>query len=170
MINSKVHYVRIRDVKNPKKAYNGDAGTDFFVPEYAQDLATKIEENSVDTVCYSDHILIGPHGRVKIPSGIRFNIKDNRTYLDVANKSGIATKKGLVYTCHVVDSNFHGEFEIGLANLSDKSVVINYGQKIVQLIQKEYIDTDWEEQTLEDYEINLPQSERGAGSFGSSGV
>ena len=38
MINKKVSFLKIRDVKSPNRANQHDAGTDFFMPEYTPEF------------------------------------------------------------------------------------------------------------------------------------
>ena len=54
--------------------------------------------------------------------------------LIAANKSGIATKKGLLFTAEIVDSPYVGEIHIGVYNASQESQIIEAGQKLVQFI------------------------------------
>ena len=61
-----------------------------------------------------------------------------------------------------------GEVHLNLINTSNEYVTLVTGQKIVQFIHKEYIDTDWQEITNEQYD-QIEVSDRGAGGFASSG-
>jgi dUTP pyrophosphatase len=88
--------------------------------------------------------------------------------LDANNKSGVATKYRLVVGAKVVDADYQGEVHLNLINTSNETVTIRSGQKIVQFIHKEYIDTQWEEITNDQYD-QIEVSDRGTGGFASTG-
>ena len=110
-----------------------------------------------------------PHSRINIPSGIYANLPEN-IYLKAENKSGIASKRGLVFAASVVDYDYQGEIHIGLINSSELNVFIEAGEKIIQFlpcfqpIMKVVKEFDSLDKLFED-----KKSERGAGGFGSSG-
>lgn len=174
MANNKIQFTKIRDVKSPSRN-EGDAGSDFYIPNYSADVVAAFEtKNPTTKFLINDDfgkpaIIVPPHQKIIIPSGIKVNILDKFTYLDVANKGGIATKYGLVHLAHVIDSTFQGELFFSLVNTFDTEVEIFFGQKIVQLIHKEYVPTEWEEITNEAYD-QIEKSERGAGEQGSTGL
>ena len=107
MINKKVSFLKIRDVKSPKRANQHDAGTDFFMPEYTPEffeVLTKANFNNkikysiiFDTELNKEvlEVIIPSGEQVNIPSGIKVWIHDKTTYLKATNKSGIAAKKHL---------------------------------------------------------------------------
>jgi dUTP pyrophosphatase len=179
-MDRRIQFTKIRDVKSPCRANKHDAGTDFFIPEYTQsffeDLLTKNRNNNLS---YNDRfdedgnkyleITLAPHAQINIPSGIKVNIFDKNTYLDANNKSGVATKYRLVVGAKVVDADYQGEIHLNMINTSNEFVIIRTGQKIVQFIHKEYIDTDWMEITNDEYN-SIETSDRGAGGFGSTGA
>ena len=171
-----VDFVRVRDVKMPSRANANDAGYDWFIPngldEFKEDL---IKENANRRIMYGPSedgqfdITIGPHERIKIPSGLRVNIHDKDTYIGIDNKSGIANNKGLLYTSDVIDADYRGECNLCLVNTSDDWVTVRTGQKILQAIQRPKIPTVYNELTLEEFE-KLEATDRGTGGFGSSGL
>jgi dUTP pyrophosphatase len=178
-MNKKVQFTKVRDVKSPCRANAHDAGTDFFIPNYSEsflsDLQSKNVSNRIDYEVVTDtdgskllNIILAPHAQVNIPSGIKVNILDKNTYLDANNKSGVATKYRLVVGAKVIDADYRGEIHLNMINTSDEVVVLKSGQKIVQFIHQEYIDTDWSEITNEEYN-SLESTDRGDGGFGSSG-
>ena len=171
-MNNKVRFTKIRDVKSPSRN-QGDAGSDFYVPEYSEEFAEVLrEKNTNNNIEISDSektITIYPHSQILSPSGIKVDIMDKLTYLDFENKSGIATKKELIIGAQVIDAIYQGEVHINVHNVSNKSQVIEFGQKLAQAIHKEYRNTEWEEISNEEYD-NIETSERGAGGFGSTGI
>ena len=180
--NRKIQFTKIRDVKTPSRANSHDAGTDFFIPEYSfeflRDLKLKNEKNFLTYILdgedngndnYTLRIIIPAGEQINIPSGIKVNILDKNTYLEANNKSGIASKYHLVVGACVVDADYQGEVHLNLLNVGNEDITIESGMKVVQFIHKYYIDTDWEEISVDDYN-NLEQSDRGSGGFGSSGI
>ena len=178
-MDRRIQFTKIRDVKSPSRANTNDAGTDFFIPYYTEqflaDLKEKNKNNDITFAYKIDElgdqiveITLAPHAQINIPSGIKVNILDKNTYLDADNKSGVATKYRLIVGAKVVDADYQGEVHLNLINTSDEEVTLRTGQKIVQFIHKEYIKTDWQEITNEQYDA-IEVSDRGTGGFASSG-
>lgn len=178
-MDKRIQFTKIREVHSPTRANSHDAGTDFYIPEYDeqfyQDLLEKNKNNNIaynfkrdSQDCEIMEMTLAPHAQINIPSGIKVNILDKNTYLDANNKSGVATKFRLVVGAKVVDADYQGEIHLNMINTSDEEVTICTGQKIVQFIHKEYIDTDWQEISNDEYN-NIEVSDRGTGGFGSSG-
>lgn len=122
-----------------------------------------------DTTVIS-RIKILPQGRILIPSGIHVKLPEN-VFLKFDNKSGIASKRGLVVGAAVVDSDYQGEVHLNLINTYSLPVVVNAGEKIVQalpLFQPKMNEVVEEESVEELYKDT--KSERGTGGFGSSGT
>ena len=110
------------------------------------------------------------HSRVLIPGGIKVTIFPKESCLTAANKSGIATKKGLIYTCHVIDSFYTGEVCYGVVNTSNEDVTIEPETKLLQLLHLPVLlstPTEIDENT---YNKLTSNSDRGTGGFGSSGI
>ena len=154
-------------VKLPLRGTNGSAGLDFFCPENTSFFkAEMFKANNNHNFCSETGIEINPGKRVLIPSGIKVKIPEGTAFISF-EKSGLATKKGIVPTCRVVDSDYQGEIYIGLLNTSDTKVVMEYGSKIGQYILV-YIDMEKYE-VVPEKELYETESSRGAGGFGSTG-
>ena len=164
-------------VKKPEREY-GNAGIDFFVPEYTDTFASAFNEKNVPHNAYLEqsadgwYIIIPVHGRVNIPSGVRSYISPN-VALEAQNKSGVATKHGLVYGAATVDANYQGIIHVSLINTSDTTVKLKLGAKAVQFIPRiidispvEVYDNISYDEFYKDFEF----SNRGEGAFGSTGV
>jgi len=164
-------FVKMRDVKSPERGTLLSAGIDFFVPKlsecYLKDVAGK------GFIVYDDTIMIQPQGRVLLPSGIK-SVLPHGTMLTAFNKSGIATKLGLVMGACVVDEDYQGEIHLSLINTSNKMVVINSDQKVAQFILVPVL-YNIPEEINEKYFTELHsegtknKSTRGTGGFGSTG-
>jgi dUTPase len=165
------------NVKKPEREY-GNAGIDFFIPEHTETFEKAFNEKNVPYNAYLEqsadgwYILIPVHGRVNIPSGVRSRISPN-VALEAQNKSGIATKHGLVYGAATVDANYQGIIHISLINTSDSTVKIKLGAKAVQFIPR-IIDTSavevFDDIPYEEFYKDFEFTNRGEGAFGSTGV
>jgi dUTP pyrophosphatase len=166
------------DVKAPVRDY-GNAGVDFFIPNYNETFmeAFKAKNNDYNAfICTNDDgkivVRIMPHGRANIPSGIRSFIPAN-VALEAQNKSGIASKYGLVYGASVVDANYQGIIHISLINTTDQSVDLPLGMKAVQFLPR-MIDISpvevYNNMSLDEFYKDFEFSNRGEGAFGSTGV
>ena len=164
-------------VRKPERDF-GNAGVDFFIPELTETFKQAfLEKNEVEQAELWNknedyYITIAAHGRVNIPSGIRSHISTN-VALEAHNKSGIATKTGLIFGASTVDSNYQGIIHISLINTTDKAVTIPLGMKVVQFIPR-LIDTSdievCEGITIYEFYKDFEFSNRGEGAFGSTGV
>ena len=168
------------DVKAPIRD-SGNGGIDFFIPKYSEAFveafnAKNAERNanliSLDGKGGEWAIRIEPHGRVNIPSGIRSYISPN-VALEAQNKSGIATKYGLVYGASVVDANYTGIIHLSLINTTDEQVFLPLGMKVVQFLPR-LIDISpievYNNISLDEFYKDFEFSNRGEGAFGSTGV
>jgi dUTPase len=93
--------------------------------------------------------------------------------LEAHNKSGIATKLGLVFGASTVDASYQGIIHISLINTTTKPVDIPLGMKVVQFIPR-IIDISeiavYDNMTLEEFYKDFEHTNRGEGAFGSTGV
>jgi dUTP pyrophosphatase len=114
-------------------------------------------------------IYLNPGERVLIPSGIKTWLEPG-TALIAANKSGVASKKGLIFGAQVVDSDYAGEVHINVINTSDREVTIQTGEKLIQFIHTPVLLSPVEEVDAKEFERLHDKSQRGEGGFGSTGV
>ena len=141
-------YSKVREVRSPNRGTKESAGIDFYIP-------TGFDQK------------VMPGESVLIPSGIKVDIP-NGTMLQVCNKSGIASNKGLLVGACIVDSDYQGEIHINVWNVSNKVAILQAGTKIVQMILMPILLPEVEEVALEDLFTN--ETERGTGGFGSTGI
>lgn len=174
-------YTKVRDVKSPNRANEGDAGLDFYVPILTDQDIRAVSQNLEQMhqgnlrFKYLDNeelcISLSPGGRVLIPSGIRVLIEPKDSMLMAANKSGVATKTGLLYTAEIVDSPYTGEMHIGIFNSSSQKQTISLteGKKIMQFIHVPIILSTPIEIPNDLYEAKAKDwGSRGINGFGSS--
>lgn len=178
-MSNRIIFTKVRDVKSPSQAYNYPAGTDLYIPEYCSkfydDLVLKNQNKNdysldISPKLDSMTITLAPGGRINIPSGICVDIEDKGTCLLVANKSGVASKKGLDHLAQLIDADYHGEIHINLFNSGNEPVSIKTGDKIIQLMNLPIIYPVWEEVAGDDFSKMAAPSDRGNQGFGSSGT
>jgi dUTPase len=167
------------NVKKPEREY-GNAGIDCFVPymnetfEKAFNLENNIENAYLkyNSETNSWSIRIPAHGRANIPSGVRSRIPVDIA-LEAQNKSGVATKHGLVYGASTVDAAYKGIIHISVINTTAEEVDLPLGMKLIQFIPR-VIDPDdievHDDITLEEFYADFEFNNRGEGAFGSTGV
>ena len=155
-MESRLRFALNREVQLPKRAGEHEAGIDFFIPKNltVEDIL-KANKDVPDIIIYEGHnnwpsagtvclhtngseyvtdILFGAGSRIIIPSGVHALIEPWNSELIAANKSGVSTKKGLIFGAQVVDSTYTGEIHISLINIGDSPQVIKAGDKAIQFI------------------------------------
>ena len=126
--------------KMPTKAHTADAGFDLYTPEMV--VVRERDSAIIDT---------GVH--FEIPAGYVGFLK---------SKSGLNVKMGIRGE-GVIDSGYTGPVVAKLYNDSDSPVILEAGQKIIQIVflpipEVELVQVD-----------SFEQTERGSNGFGSSG-
>lgn len=165
------------NVKHPEREY-GNAGVDFRIPEYTEAFENAFNEKNEPNNAMLEKsdagyfIVIPAHGRANIPSGVRSRISPNIA-LEAQNKSGIATKTGLVYGAATVDSSYQGIIHISVINTTAETVTLPLGMKVMQFIPR-IIDPGaievFDNITVEEFYKDFEFTNRGEGAFGSTGV
>lgn len=125
----------------PKYAHSGDAGMDLYSLE--------------------DKILKSGE-RYNFSLGIAIEIPQNYVGL-IWERSGLATREGVISLGGVIDSGYRGEIIVALWNLSRKTVKISQGERIAQLLIQPAIQAKIKQVK------NLSETKRGANGFGSTG-
>ena len=100
--------------------------------------------------------LIGTGLFIELPSGYEAQIRP---------RSGLAYKHGLsvLNSPGTIDADYRGEIKVLLVNLSNESFTVNNGERIAQMVVAKHEQIQWKEA------LNLSQTERGAGGYGSTG-
>lgn len=165
------------DVKAPERDF-GNAGIDCFIPNYTETFEKAFNEKNLRANAYLEKyadgmfIIIPAHGRVNIPSGLRCRI-DSNVALEAHNKSGIATKYGLVFGASTCDANYQGIIHISLINTTNEVVKLPLSMKAVQFIPR-LIDISpievYNNISLDEFYKDFEFSNRKEGAFGSTGV
>ena len=135
-------------------------GTEIPLPYYATAGAAALDLHA----CTEGETVISPNGRVMIPTGIAAAIPEGHVGI-MAVRSSMGAKNGinLANGIGVIDSDYRGELRVTLHNTTDTAYTVQSGDRIAQLMvipvacpPIEVVD-------------ELPATERGEGSFGSTG-
>ena len=122
-------------------------------------------DGAVDLRSTRDEVL-APFERKLVPCGIAVAIPAGYAGF-VLPRSGLAAKHGvsLVNAPGLIDSNYRGEIQAILVNLDpQESFTIKRGDRIAQLAIMSVAEVSFNPCD------ELPETDRGAGGFGSSGV
>ena len=176
-----IQFIKTRQVKDPIRVPSENAGIDFYIPdntpEFRRDFFAK-NPNVVD--CEADEevrsffkmtgeIWIAPHDDIIIPSGIKSKF-DSNLALIANNKSGIATKKKLIFGASVIDCSYQGEWHFHLINTSKRWQKVECGQKVIQFIPHLISTDDIEILDVPEAEFFTEKTARGDGWQGSTGL
>ncbi len=84
----------------------------------------------------------------------------------VRPRSGLAAKKGITVlnSPGTIDADYRGEIGVILVNLSNEDFTIEHGERIAQLVIAKHERALWEEV------VELEETTRGEGGFGSTGT
>ena len=134
---------------------------DLALPAYATEQSA-----GMDLLAAIDApITLAPLERKLVPTGLSIALPDGYE-AQVRPRSGLALKSGIsiVNAPGTVDADYRGEIGVILINLSDQPFTVERGMRIAQMVIAPYTRIRWNQvQTL-------PESERGAGGFGSTGT
>lgn len=130
----------------PRKATDGAAGYDLCA-------------------CTAEPVVIEPRGRVLIGTGIAVALPADYAGFVFA-RSGLSVKHGvsLANGVGLIDSDYRGELRVGLINNSDSPYTVCNGDRIAQLCVVPVADAHFAQAD------ELPETVRGAGGFGSTGM
>ena len=107
---------------------------------------------------------LSPNGSCVIPTGLSVAIPFGYVGL-VFGRSGLGIRHGITLSnaVGVIDSDYRGEIMVGLLNRSTTPYTINPGERIAQLVLTPVLVPNIE---VCDF---LPETNRGAAGFGSTG-
>ena len=112
-----------------------------------------------------NEVTIPPLGRVKIPTGLFMEIPSGYE-VQVRPRSGLAIRSGVTVlnAPGTIDSDYRGEVEVILINFGNGSYTVRNGDRIAQMVIAPVTRLAVSEADA------LPETERGTGGFGSTGV
>ncbi len=138
-------------------ARRGDAS--LPLPAYARPGDAGLDLRAAQSVT------LKPGERCVVPTGLRLAIPEGHAGL-VLPRSGLALKHGITVlnAPGLVDAGYRGEIQVLLINHGAEPVTLERGERIAQLViqpvaQARLVETE-----------RLPDSSRGEGGFGSTGI
>lgn len=127
------------------------------LPDYANQHDAGMDLYAAETV------IIQPGENGLIPTGIAMSIPEGYVGL-IWDKSGLAVKHKLVTTAGVIDAGYRGEIQVALMNTGTEPYIAEAGKKIAQMLVQPVVMPTIVEVG------ELPESQRGANGFGSTGL
>ena len=117
------------------------------------------------TACIDAVIVIAPHGRAVIPTGLAIALPPGYE-AQIRGRSGLAAKFGVMPANGVgtIDADYRGEIGVILLNTSDDAFVVEPGMRVAQMVVARYESVVWQEAA------ELDETERGGGGYGSTGA
>lgn len=110
-------------------------------------------------------VTLRPMERTLIPTGLYMQLPAGYE-CQIRPRSGLALKSGIsiANAPGTVDADYRGEVGIILINLSDSDFTVNDGDRICQMVIKQYSHVKWE--PVEE----LDRTKREDGAFGHTGI
>jgi dUTP pyrophosphatase len=138
-----------------------DHGTDLELPSYESSEAAGMDIR----VALIEPLTLKPGARALIPTGFKMALPVGYE-AQIRPRSGLAYKKGITMlnTPGTIDSDYRGEVKVLVINHSEEPFKINHGDRIAQMVIAPVYQA-----TIEEVK-ELPETNRGEGGFGSTGV
>jgi len=113
----------------------------------------------------TEDLLLRPGQRVLVPTGIAIALPQGWE-AQVRPRSGLALKHGITVlnSPGTIDADYRGEIQVILGNYGEEAITIQRGMRIAQLVVAPVSQVTW--QVVE----TLPETDRGDGGFGHTGV
>lgn len=134
---------------------------DLALPAYESELAA-----GADLLAALPADMVIPSlGRAKVATGIAIALPPGYE-AQIRPRSGLAVRHGITVlnAPGTVDADYRGEVSVLLVNLGPDPVTITRGMRIAQLVVAPVTRVQWAEVEA------LPETARGAGGFGSTGL
>ena len=131
------------------------------LPDYAtnQSAGMDLRANLVEPIVLKtlERTLVKTGLFIELPIGYEAQIRP---------RSGLSYKKGITVlnSPGTIDADYRGEIGVILVNLSPEEFVIEDGERVAQMVITKHEQAIWEEV------IELVETQRGAGGFGSTGI
>lgn len=134
---------------------------DLPLPTYASDQAAGMDLLAAITA----DLVLPSLGRAIVPTGLAIALPAGWE-AQVRPRSGLAAKNGITVANApgTVDADYRGEVGVILVNLGPEPFTITRGMRIAQMVIARHARATWDEVAA------LPDSARGAGGFGSTGL
>ena len=136
-------------------------GSDLPLPAYATPGSAGLDLQAA----VAAPVTLPPGGRDAIPTGLAIALPEGWE-AQIRPRSGLALKSGVTVlnSPGTIDADYRGEIKVILINLGHTPFVIARGDRIAQLVVAPVSQLTWFEAD------SLPETLRGSGGFGSTGV
>ncbi len=113
----------------------------------------------------AEPLTLAPGARALVPTGLAIALPEGYE-AQIRPRSGLAARHGLTVlnAPGTIDADYRGEIKVVLANLGAEPFTVERGMRIAQMVVAPVTRIIWDEVDA------LPDSARGAGGFGSTGV
>ena len=131
-----------------------------IIPRYQTELSAGVDL----AACMTEDVIIAPHERVVIPTGIAIALPAGYE-AQIRGRSGMALKFGVMPANGVgtIDADYRGEIGVILLNTSNEQFTVTSGMRIAQMVVTTYEQAEFDEvETLDE----TTRSTRGYGSTG----
>lgn len=144
----------------PIKALSEKIGREIPLPYYATDGAAAMDLHA----CIDAPMTIPAGGQVVVPTGLAVAIPEGYVGI-IAVRSSMGVRHGITLSnaIGVIDSDYRGPLGVGLRNTTGEDYVLQPCDRMAQLMVVPVLQP--EIRLVEE----LPETERGAGGFGSTG-
>jgi dUTP pyrophosphatase len=136
-------------------------GIDLDLPAYATEHAAGLDLMAA----VSEPVTIAAGKRAMVPTGIAIALPVGFE-AQVRPRSGLAAKHGITVlnSPGTIDADYRGEIKVILINLGEIDFLVEPKSRIAQLIVAPVMQIRWDEVD------SLPETARGEGGFGSTGL
>ena len=130
------------------------------IPEYKTDGSSGMDLKAF----INESINVKPNTSSLVPTGLSVAFSEDYE-IQIRPRSGLAAKENIsvLNTPGTIDSDYRGEIKVIIYNHGNNDFTINNGDRIAQMVLTPVVKMELEET------INLPETVRGKGGFGSTG-
>ncbi|MBD3165865.1 dUTP diphosphatase [bacterium] len=137
------------------------AGGDIQPPEMMSEGAAGMDLRAA----VESELVLAPGDIAAVPTGFKIAVPEGFE-AQIRPRSGLALKHGIMLpnSPGTIDSDYRGEVKVILGNWGREAFTIRRGDRIAQMVITPVYHVQWE--PVE----NVPDTTRGEGGFGSTGV
>lgn len=138
-------------------------GRDLPLPQYETDGAAGLDLQAA--IPQGEELVLAPGARDMVPTGLAMALPHGYE-AQIRPRSGLAAKNGVtaLNSPGTIDCDYRGEVKVILINHGSDPLVITRGMRIAQMVIAPVTRGIFEEHD------SLPETDRGAGGFGSTGT
>lgn len=135
--------------------------TDLELPSYESSNAAGMDIRAALT----EPLVLDPGKRALVPTGLQMALPDGYE-AQIRPRSGLAYRNGITMlnTPGTIDADYRGELKVLAINHGEEGFTIRHGDRIAQMVIAPV------QQMFVEQVEKLPDTERGTGGFGSTGV